>query len=88
MPRTTKSTARNSREDWLEMALELLSREGEATIRVRSLSQALGVSTGSFYWHFRDRADFLESIFRFWHAKFSQGIIRSTLEMDGDGRPS
>jgi AcrR family transcriptional regulator len=44
----------------------VLSREGDGRIRVRQLAAALGVTTGSFYWHFEDRADFLEQILAWW----------------------
>ncbi|MBR0553098.1 TetR/AcrR family transcriptional regulator [Stakelama marina] len=41
-------------EDWLEAGLRLLRRGGLKTLKLRALALELGVSTGSFYHHFRD----------------------------------
>jgi AcrR family transcriptional regulator len=71
---TTKA-ARRSRREWLDAALKILSREGAARIRVRTLSEALGVSTGSFYWHFRDRADLVESLVHHWEEVYTTRLI-------------
>lgn len=66
---------RHSRDEWLEAALGILSREGEARIRVRDLCRALGVTTGSFYWHFRNRADFVEGLIRYWGQLYTTALI-------------
>ena len=45
--------------------LALLNR-GVAGVRVEVLAQELGVTKGSFYWHFRDREALLEALLREW----------------------
>lgn len=40
--------------DWLEMGLSSLKTGGLRALKLRSLAQALGASTGSFYHHFKD----------------------------------
>ncbi|MHC5022931.1 MAG: TetR/AcrR family transcriptional regulator [Planctomycetota bacterium] len=82
------SESRRSRDEWLEAALEILAREGEARIRVRALSHALGVSTGSFYWHFRDRSDFLRSLISYWAQVYTTALIEqlSQSPLDAKGR--
>jgi AcrR family transcriptional regulator len=68
---------RRSREEWLEAALEVLSRRGGGRILVRDLSAELGVTTGSFYRHFGGRDDFVKSVVRFWrHGSTTQFIER------------
>jgi AcrR family transcriptional regulator len=42
---------------WIAAALDALAAEGQGAIRVEPLAQRLGVTKGSFYWHFRDRED-------------------------------
>lgn len=47
-------TARLSVDDWTSAALDLLVREGVAGVKITTLCQELGVTKGSFYWHFVD----------------------------------
>ena len=39
-----------------------LARHGIESVRVEVLARDLGVSKGSFYWHFRDRSELLEKL--------------------------
>lgn len=55
-----------SREDWLVAAVEDLRQGGVEAVRVEKLARTLGVTKGSFYWHFRDRAELLEAILSRW----------------------
>ncbi|MEM8755480.1 MAG: TetR family transcriptional regulator, partial [Pseudomonadota bacterium] len=48
---------RLSRDDWLAHALGTLAAEGAPALRADRMAKALGVSRGSFYWHFRDLDD-------------------------------
>ncbi len=68
-----KNVQRLSREDWLENALTVLSRKGQAGLRIEGLSAALGVSRGSFYWHFEDRDDFVHSLLEYWYEEYTAG---------------
>lgn len=65
---------RHGREEWLASALEILAREGEAELRIDRLCRHLGVTKGSFYWHFRNRADFVRSLAEFWNETFTREI--------------
>lgn len=53
-------------EDWIAAAVEALRRDGPRGLRIASLARELGVTPGSFYWHFRDREDFRERILKHW----------------------
>lgn len=77
---------RRSREEWLEAALGVLSQEGEGRIRVRQLAAALGVTTGSFYWHFESRAEFLRQILEYWLDHYTVVIARIVASWDGTPR--
>jgi len=48
------------RDDWIRAAVARLSDLGIEAVRVEVLARDLGVSKGSFYWHFRNRIDLLE----------------------------
>ncbi len=54
------------RDSWLAEALELLRERGVDHVKVEPLAQRLGVTKGSFYWHFKNRHDLLRSIPEFW----------------------
>ena len=72
-----KNTKRLSREEWLESALKALAKEGGSVLTIGSLVQHLNVSRGSFYWHFKDRADF-----EYWSVIYTQGIAVDVSQLD------
>jgi AcrR family transcriptional regulator len=55
--------------DWICAASARLSQEGIEAVRVEVLARDLGVSKGSFYWHFRDREDLLNSVLARWEGE-------------------
>ena len=57
---------RLSREDWITKALDTLSEQGLGAIRVEPLARALGVTKGSFYWHFADHQALLDAMIESW----------------------
>jgi AcrR family transcriptional regulator len=64
-----------SREDWLQAAVRLLIQEGIDQVKVQRLGKALKTSRGSFYWHFRDRADLLDAILHRWEESNTGQLI-------------
>jgi AcrR family transcriptional regulator len=50
------------RELWLTAGQELLRAGGVRTIKVRSLADQLGLTTGSFYHHFSGMQDYLDGL--------------------------
>ena len=64
-----------SREKWLELAVQAMSRECKTKFSLDSLIEAMPVSKGSFYWHFKDRADFLAALVEYWDRKDTQSVI-------------
>src|SRR5262245_4344760 len=55
-----------SRNDWLREARLALLKSGPDGVRVEPLARALGVTKGSFYWHFKDRGELMETLLREW----------------------
>jgi AcrR family transcriptional regulator len=53
-------------DDWLRAAFARLAGEGIESVRVELLARDLGVSKGSFYWHFQDREELLGRMFDRW----------------------
>jgi AcrR family transcriptional regulator len=54
------------RTSWLDAAIELLGRSGIAAVSIVQLANNLGVTRGSFYHHFNDREDLLQSMLSYW----------------------
>ena len=55
-----------SRDDWVEAAWETLGEAGVDGVRVEGLARKLGVTKGSFYWHFKNRRDLIDALFERW----------------------
>jgi AcrR family transcriptional regulator len=53
-------------DDWLAAGLEVLGQEGIAGVKVPRLCERLGVTKGSFYWHFEHLDAFLTELARRW----------------------
>ena len=60
------STQRLSVDDWVAAALDLIGEEGLPAVKIDRLAQRLGVTKGSFYWHFDDLASFLSAVADEW----------------------
>jgi len=66
-------TSRLSADDWAQAALELIAKEGVNALAVESLARQLGVTKGSFYWHFPSRDALLCAALERWE-KLEQEI--------------
>lgn len=62
-------------EAWIEGALDLLVSGSIDTVGVEPLAHKLGVTKGSFYWHFTDRAALLKAILRRWQERATMSVI-------------
>jgi AcrR family transcriptional regulator len=68
-------SSRRTRSDWITAATQSLAREGIGAVRVEALARELGVTKGSFYWHFEDLDALLVAIFEAWEQNGTQRII-------------
>ena len=66
---------RQSKKSWLDAALQALASGGVDKVRVETLAKNLGVTKGSFYWHFKDREQFLDELLSFWAEQSTQTVI-------------
>jgi AcrR family transcriptional regulator len=54
------------REEWTRAALDAIAEGGLPAVAVEPLAVRLGVSKGSFYWHFADRAALIAAALQLW----------------------
>ena len=64
-----------SREDWIAAALQALADGGPAAVAVERLAARLQTTKGSFYWHFRDRAELVTEALATWERRATDALI-------------
>ncbi len=67
--KTRVSAPRLTREDWLDAAFKAVVEGGFDKVRVLVLADQLGVTRGSFYWHFTDHADLIAALLTRWRKR-------------------
>ena len=73
---TTAGPARSlTGDDWIEAAMTAMAHGGVRGIRVEPLAKAMRTSKGSFYWHFRDRADLVRATLERWEQLETDRVI-------------
>jgi AcrR family transcriptional regulator len=63
-------------ERWIDAATEVLVDQGIDHVRVDVLARTLGVTRGSFYWHFKDRDDLLRHVLQAWSDRSTESLTR------------
>ena len=66
---------RLSADDWVTAALEVLVNDGIGAVKVLPLANKLGVTRGSFYWHFENHEALLNRLLEVWEETNSGSII-------------
>jgi len=80
---STHSRERLSRDNWLQAALETMRSAGVDGVKVAPLASRLGVTTGSFYWHFKNRRELLEAVLDFWERAMTDLPIEEGKRFEG-----
>lgn len=78
--------SKRSQQDWVDGALQLLREGGVEAVRIEPLAKRLGVSKGSFYWHFDNRSALLHALLEQWEALGTSEIIDTVERRGGDHR--
>lgn len=71
-------------DDWIRAAAAHLAAEGVDAVRVEPLAASLGVSKGSFYWHFANRDALLDAVLEWWRRAGVSDVV-AELEQDESG---
>ena len=62
MAHTRSAPNRLTVEDWISAAIDIAVDQGVGGIKINRLSERLGVTKGSFYWHFTDLDALLDAV--------------------------
>ncbi|MBX7432444.1 TetR/AcrR family transcriptional regulator [Mycobacterium sp. Y57] len=60
------NSGRLSIDDWIQAGFAILADEGLQALKVDRLCSRLGVTKGSFYWHFKDMAGYRAAVMQAW----------------------
>ena len=71
---------RLTREDWILAGFRALSRSGSAALKAEALARELKTTKGSFYWHFKDVADFETAMLAYWRVQATEQVIESVAQ--------
>jgi len=71
-------TDRLTKSDWVTHGLRTLASDGANALKIGPMAATLNVSRGSFYWHFRDIADFRTQLLQSWQDHTVDQVIAET----------
>lgn len=83
--KATERSGRLSAGDWAQAALDLIAEQGVAAVAVEPLARRLGVTKGSFYWHFPSRDALLQAALERWE-QVEQETVFGSVEAVPDPR--
>lgn len=75
-------TKQLGRDDWLKAALNLCMG-GIDGVKIAPLAADLGVTTGSFYWHFKNRQELLVELLKYWEYEMTDVAIEAARQYPG-----
>ncbi len=67
-------TRRLSRADWVRGALDVLRERGVDGVKIVVIAERMGVTSGSFYWHFKGLQDLLDCLLDYWERELTDAI--------------
>jgi len=81
-PLNKNERATLSAADWEREALELISEQGVQALAVEPLARRMGITKGSFYWHFSSRESLLDQALKRWEEHDGRNLNKSLGEID------
>lgn len=74
-PTARHGNTKVGKDDWTRAALEVIASAGVDGLKVESLAHRLGITKGSFYWHFTDRHDLIRAALELWYRLATTEVI-------------
>ncbi|MFQ5660049.1 MAG: TetR/AcrR family transcriptional regulator [Gammaproteobacteria bacterium] len=78
-----KTKKRLDRDDWINASFKTLHEEGIDQVRIERVARKLGVTKGSFYWHFKDRDALLDVLLEYWAHEMTQTVLNTAKKFHG-----
>ncbi|CAB4595827.1 MAG: TetR family transcriptional regulator [Actinobacteria bacterium] len=85
-PAARHANTKVGKDDWIRAALEVIAVEGVGGGKVEALAARLGITKGSFYWHFSDRRDLVEGALDLWYRLATAEVIERLDRIDDPER--
>lgn len=63
--------------------LDVLRERGIEGVKVVAIARRMGLTSGSFYWHFKNIQDLLDSVLEYWEDTLTGDIIENALKFEG-----
>ncbi len=79
----SKAATRLTREDWVRGAIEALQERGVDGVKIVVIADRLGVTSGSFYWHFKGLRELLDCVLEYWEVELTDAIIGRAMGFSG-----
>jgi AcrR family transcriptional regulator len=76
-------TEQLSADDWISQGIKALTKGGFTALKADPLAKTMGVSRGSFYWHFADLGAFHAAVLKRWREIAAEEVIAG-VEADSD----
>ena len=69
------SNGRLTADDWVTAGLEVLVESGVTAVKILPIAERLGVTRGSFYWHFESRRALLSQLLDTWESRNTSALL-------------
>jgi AcrR family transcriptional regulator len=63
--------------DWEQQALEMIAEQGVGALAIEPLARRMGITKGSFYWHFSGRESLLDQALEGWEKHDARNLETS-----------
>jgi AcrR family transcriptional regulator len=72
-----------NREDWLRETLKVLQQRGVGGVKIVAIAARMGVTSGSFYWHFKDLRDLVGCLLEYWEQDLTDALVDGVRNWSG-----
>jgi AcrR family transcriptional regulator len=77
---------KQNRDSWFDAGFKRLAAHGPQGLRIMGIAHEMGVTKGSFYWHFKGLREYQAALLAEWQRRFTQEIIQQVERAGGDVR--